>query len=631
MDFALELDGPHDRGRIETYDTLTQRPWHPFNEWIFTPALRGSEHSIDDTARAALFRHTATQAGSGIAPEAIIALRDRSPALVDAFVDRIADYDIVGISTTFYQNVPALALARAVKRRFPEKVVILGGANTDGPMGRGLMRLFRHIDFAFVGETSRGLVDLLDGLAHPDRYSSIPGLVFRRSDGTIGEGPMAAPEQRLDDLPLPDFDDYVETWRALGYGTHRKLVLNMETSRGCWWGAKNHCTFCGLNANGMGYRAKSPARVEKELLYLSARYSPRSLFMTDNILSMDYFDTVLEFMQAKALGIDFFYEVKSNLSRQQIRKLAQAGVSSVQPGIESFSTSVLKTMRKGVTAAQNVAFLKYAREYGISPSYNIIVDFPGEEIEAYDRFLRQLPRLVHLQPPSSIPFVEFHRFSPYHNQPESFGLKLVPAPAYRVLYPEVDDEALADIAYYFIRSDIDAGTLPAYFDRLCETVFDWINRFDDKRASLTFRPVNQGIEIYDARMASGDSGGSGGAIRRLILSGAATEIHALLDRPQSIASLVRQVAALEEADLGTDVRAGENYSNLLSAWLAGGSMPIAFDRRTFLAEPEACLSLLDEAGLVFVDENPGASPLYLALAVPDTAPAVSREWMHAQV
>ncbi len=39
-----------------------------------------------------------------------------------------------------------------------------------------------------------------------------------------------------------------------------RIFVPYETSRGCWWGQKKHCTFCGLNPLGMNYRAKSPER-----------------------------------------------------------------------------------------------------------------------------------------------------------------------------------------------------------------------------------------------------------------------------------------------------------------------------------------------------------------------------------
>lgn len=619
MEFVSEIGGNDLEKGLAAYDGLTQRPWHPFNEWIFTPALYGMQNDVDEHALIGLLQHSANNGGIPIDAAAVLDLRTRSTDIVTAFADRLADYDIIGIGSTFYQNVPALALARLIKQRWPKKRVILGGANTDGPMGRGLMELFDFLDFVFSGETDRAIVELLDHIDEPAAYQRIPGLLFRKPSGELAEGPKSAPEVRMDDLPLPDFTDYVETFFSLGFGKFRDLVLNMETSRGCWWGAKSHCTFCGLNANGMAYRVKSLDRVTREMAHLKAAYHPRFLFMTDNILSMDYFDTVLQWIQANDLGMDFFYEIKSNLSRRHVRKLAEARVSCVQPGIESFSTSVLKTMRKGVSGAQNVAFLKYAREYGVRLTYNIIVGFPGEDQSAYDRFVEQMPRLVHLQPPSSIPFVEFHRFSPYHDHPDRYGLELIPAPSLKILYPEAGP-ALADIAYYFVRAEL-GGRDPSlsYFDKLAEAVFGWIDRFDDSRPLLASQEVVDGIEVHDHRVS--------GQRATYRLYGAAAEVYRTMDRPQSIVGLRRTIEAAIDCQ-NTEAAALDDF---VRAWFTSGNIPISFDRATFLAEPEACLSLFDEAGLVFVDADPGIEPLYVALAVPFDAAPVSREWIHAQI
>ena len=48
-------------------------------------------------------------------------------------------------------------------------------------------------------------------------------------------------------------------------GKVRPLMV-METARGCWWDAKHHCTFCGLNGEFMGFRSKSPLRALAENL-----------------------------------------------------------------------------------------------------------------------------------------------------------------------------------------------------------------------------------------------------------------------------------------------------------------------------------------------------------------------------
>ena len=57
----------------------------------------------------------------------------------------------------------------------------------------------------------------------------------------------------------------------------------METSRGCWWGDKHHCSFCGIDFP-LRYRSKSPDRALNELLRLRARYDARLFVMADDIL-----------------------------------------------------------------------------------------------------------------------------------------------------------------------------------------------------------------------------------------------------------------------------------------------------------------------------------------------------------
>ncbi|MCD2506106.1 hypothetical protein LRN57_14440, partial [Staphylococcus aureus] len=87
----------------------------------------------------------------------------------------------------------------------------------------------------------------------------------------------------------PNFDDYFEQLQASPLHGYVIPGLLIETSRGCWWGAKHHCTFCGLNGSGMAFRAKSQARVQQEVSQLAARYRLKRFMAVDNILDNKYF------------------------------------------------------------------------------------------------------------------------------------------------------------------------------------------------------------------------------------------------------------------------------------------------------------------------------------------------------
>ena len=124
----------------------------------------------------------------------------------------------------------------------------------------------------------------------------VPGVVYRDARGQVVSGPPAAPVADMNGLPIPDYDDFLAARERSDIGvTGQPLILALESSRGCWWGAKNHCVFCGLNANGMGYRQKSYERFRDEVSTIAQRYKPRSLFMSDNILSAGYYKDFVEF------------------------------------------------------------------------------------------------------------------------------------------------------------------------------------------------------------------------------------------------------------------------------------------------------------------------------------------------
>src|SRR5207237_3798341 len=112
----------------------------------------------------------------------------------------------------------------------------------------------------------------------------------------------------------------------------KQIWLPWETSRGCWWGQKRHCTFCGLNGEGMEFRARSADRTIADLQDLLARYPECNIAMSDNIMPHSYFRTVLPQLALIRPKAEIFYEQKANLTLQKVRALARAGITRIQPG-----------------------------------------------------------------------------------------------------------------------------------------------------------------------------------------------------------------------------------------------------------------------------------------------------------
>jgi ribosomal peptide maturation radical SAM protein 1 len=199
----------------------------------------------------------------------------------------------------------------------------------------------------------------------------------------------------------------------------------------------------------MAFRSKSPRRVLKELGYLLDRWRLDFVEAVDNILDMRYFRDLIPELARSGPRAQIFYEVKANLSREQVRLLRQAGIGRIQPGIESLSDHVLKLMRKGTTALRNVQLLKWCAEDGIVVDWNLLHGFPGETREDYAAMLELLRAIRFLPPPGACGPVRLDRFSPYYDDPAGFGLINVrPMAPYAYLYP-FDDASLHRIAYYF--------------------------------------------------------------------------------------------------------------------------------------------------------------------------------------
>jgi ribosomal peptide maturation radical SAM protein 1 len=430
-----------------TYDLLndTLSPAMFTGDWLFSQYLFGRR--LDLQTYANTLRH---HAGDDEVYRQVMAVRHEiGPFLEDCFARfDIGAYDVIGFTSTFEQNMASIVLAHAIKERYPKKIVVMGGANCEGAMGRELLGSFEWIDLIFSGEADRAFPECVKRLAAGAPLEGLPGLVFRVADRVR----MAAPQDRvhdLDSLPDPDFDEYFAALKASPVARDVQPFLLIESARGCWWGAKSHCTFCGLNGETMAFRAKSPQRTYEELLRQSERYGVRRFQAVDNIISHDYFQTFLPMLRDRKPGVSLFYEIKSNLKREHVRLLKDAGVFAVQPGVESLNSHVLRLMKKGVTGIQNVQLLKLCREYGVEAAWNLLYGFPGETAEDYEQTARWIPALYHLRPPGAVSPFRLDRFSPNFDQAEHFGLvDIRPFAMYQLVYP-LPPERVANIAYFF--------------------------------------------------------------------------------------------------------------------------------------------------------------------------------------
>lgn len=516
----------------EAYELLSNSlpPSCLVGEWFFADLVFGD--SIPD-AGDYLARILNPSLLSLSAKALLIEARQHRARFIDSCVDRLMKLRprVVGFPSSFHQTCACLAVAKGLKNNANPPIVIFGGANCEGEMGWQLVHSFPWIDYVATGEADVSFPRFIANLLGQGDDTPVPGILSRYQA-------LSSPQhaEDLDALPLPDYSDFFDRARRSSLGVALDPVALIETSRGCWWGEKHHCTFCGLNGETIAFRSKSPQRAFLEFASLSTQYQVKRIDCVDNILDTRYIQTLLPLLADSGLDLGLFYEVKANLRYDQLVQLKAAGVIGIQPGIESLSDQVLRLMNKGCTGFQNIQLLRWCQELGITVVWNILAGFPGESEAEYERQAELVPLLTHLSPPSCCTPVRLDRFSPFYTTPGGFGFERVrPAAAYYYVFP-LERRELARLAYFFEFDYADGRDPNLYLTHLREEVGKWWNvqvAASPATPRLDAKPNGGGMLIEDTREVA--------VKHRHELSGIAAQIYLLCDTAKTPGALTRAI------------------------------------------------------------------------------------------
>jgi ribosomal peptide maturation radical SAM protein 1 len=527
-------------------------------EWSFHRVLRGEDAAEDEVYFESVFDYENAHLSGGLSDGAQAEAREHAwrcareaAQFIERCVDAVAwgEYRIVGFTSVFQQHLPSLALARRLKERYPELLIAMGGANCEGVMGRATLQSFPFVDAVCSGEGDDAFPLFAEAVL-AGRRAKVQGILTRDAvPGTlsvVSEQVEETPRvEDMDGLPYPDFDEFFAA-RSIVSRKPEELRLTFETSRGCWWGEKHHCTFCGLNGNGMRFRHKTSSRALEELQWLVERYGKftQTVHATDNIIPYEYFGSFLPELAKLGLDIDLFFETKANLKDEQMLLYRRAGLREIQPGIESLSSEVLALMDKGVTALQNIQLLKMCHEYGVRPVWNYLYGFPGERVEWYSGQAALMENLFHLEPPVFCERVRFDRFSRYVDESEAFGLReLKPYPAYELLYRGLPKERIHDHAYFFTARFEGDEAIRSYANPIIDKVRRW--QSSKSRASLLLAEGEEATVVFDSRGSSG--------FRVIPLTGIQREIMRMSRRIISRAEVRRRLGEMDSDWAADDV------------------------------------------------------------------------------
>ncbi|WP_199443474.1 RiPP maturation radical SAM C-methyltransferase [Umezawaea beigongshangensis] len=460
---------------------------------------------------------------------------DVAPKLLDVAAERVLESSpkVVGFTCLFDQTIASLALASVLKARDPGLVIVFGGYALEGPPGMAVAKSFPCVDLVVVGDGERAIVDIaqrvLEGRPLPHDLLA--------SERSGEQRTIRAPQVDINRTPTPDYADWYRDTAQLEKEhlvSVRTEVLPVESSRGCWWGQRKHCVFCGIDDDALKYRYRDPESTTAMLDAMREQYGDVTFRFSDYIMPKAYYTDLLPQLAAREVPFRLHTEIKANHPPERVEQLAAAGFVAIQPGIESFSSTVLRAMDKGVRGIDNVSLLKEGYRQHLMIYYNLLYGLPDDVVDDYRQMCTLLPRLYHLMPPVSRTEVVVTRFAPLQADPQRFGIttEAVHHECYDVLFSgdflARSGLKLDDYCYYFARTFSFTSELATVYNQLVRQVDHWKALHRSRFVELSLVPTETGAIVRDSRFAP--------VPEEFELSRAAAHLHSRADRrPVSLA------------------------------------------------------------------------------------------------
>lgn len=315
------------------------------------------------------------------------------------------DPDAVGLSIYVWNRALALDVARILRARRPDLLLLAGGAEVTadpaGMLAEGLL------DLVLPGEGEELLAEVVGRLLQGEAPAAI--------QGTLQPRPVAD----LAPLPSPVLDGTLDPAAYPG--------MLWELSRGCPFG----CDFCFEGRGTSGTRRVPMARIEAELARFEA-CGVSQVFVLDPTFNYDKAQAkeVLRLIARMAPAIHFFFEIRSEFIDLELARLFASLRCTLQIGLQSAHDAVLKRINRRINPKDFEAKILHLHRAGATYGFDLIYGLPGDSLEGFleslDFALALAPNHLDLFPLSVLPGTRLAETAP------GFQLEHLPRVPYTV-------------------------------------------------------------------------------------------------------------------------------------------------------------------------------------------------------
>jgi radical SAM superfamily enzyme YgiQ (UPF0313 family) len=266
---------------------------------------------------------------------------------------------------TFFDNLASLC---ARIRQHTKSQIILGGSGFSLFPERLLA--LAGADYGICGEGEASLVSLISALESGSEFGAIPGLVYRQNGNTVVNAPSThslGHDLADEDRPAALNQHYLQ---ASG-------ILNLQTQRGC--GCR--CCYCTYPViEGKQHRRRPAEAVAAEFEQLQ-RLGARYVFIVDSIFNSTprHVTEVCEAILRRKVKLAWGCFMRPRgLTPELMRLMAQAGLTHIEFGSDSFSDEVLAAYQKDFTFDDILRSSEQARLANVDFCHFLICGGPGE-------------------------------------------------------------------------------------------------------------------------------------------------------------------------------------------------------------------------------------------------------------
>jgi anaerobic magnesium-protoporphyrin IX monomethyl ester cyclase len=296
---------------------------------------------------------------------------------VSAVLNEVGDALCLGISLVTGPMIKGtIAVARAVKARYPNLPVILGGwhpsilpeQTLDSP----------YVDAVVVRQGELTFLEMAQRLSGGELLSGVAGAATKEK-GVVTINP-ARPYTPVAQLPsrMPGYDliEYERYYRNAGL-----RWLMYTTSHGCPY----NCSYCSnASVYGRNLDELPAAQVVDEVSYLVKKYRVNLIGIIDDIF-FAFRPRSLEMAEGfLRAGLKFEWYIQdradswARLTAEQAKMLRRSGLVRIHFGAESGSDAVLKSIEKKSDIKSTLAAVERCKAAGIRASFGFIFGLPAE-------------------------------------------------------------------------------------------------------------------------------------------------------------------------------------------------------------------------------------------------------------